>query len=117
MPEFPTYLCGISPDEKGGYRLTVEPASDFDLVRAKALGGRRRWLWWRYRVWQFDTPDENGLAGLLSALRDMGVVFLGAGPGTPAGHVFERLRDQGLVQGRYRRIVWRGPGRWKVDNA
>ena len=117
MPAFPTYLRDISPDERGGYRLTVEPANDFDVTRAKSLGGRRRWQWWRYRVWEFLTPDEAGLAALLSSLRDMGVVFLGAGPGNPGGHVFERLRDEGLVQGTYRRIVWLGPGRWKVDNA
>lgn len=83
-----------------------------DRGRLRALGGRRGFMtpW----VWTFEVEDDRGLAPLLAALRDLGIVFLGVDKGWSPGDIFEDLRERGLVKGPFEEIVWSGPGRSEV---
>ena len=108
----PSWLSSpMSGDEPGSYVCTVYPADGFDAERARTLGGvqPRRWFSKRWE-WEFRAANDEELARLLSALRDMGVAFLAAGPGWPAGDIFENMREHGRVSGPYRGIWWYGPG-------
>ncbi|WP_152531682.1 hypothetical protein [Pseudomonas syringae] len=59
------------------------------------------------------TPDEDFKIKIFSALRDKGVCF-SAGPDWCPAEVFEFLRDQKKLTGSYRKIIWFGPGKFKV---
>jgi hypothetical protein len=59
-------------------------------------------------------PDEVSLGVLVGQLRDLGVSFVGAGP-MPASDDVELMRDRGLVNGKFRAVVWRGPGNWYTE--
>lgn len=48
-------------------------------------------------------------AALFDRLRTHDFCFA-AGPGWSPAEVFEHFRDEGLLQGAYRRIAWRSPG-------
>ena len=48
-------------------------------------------------------------AALFYQLRTHDFCFA-AGPGWSPAEIFEHLRDEGLLQGTYRRIAWRSPG-------
>jgi hypothetical protein len=96
-------------------RAFVHITRGADRRALAALGGRREYRWWGR--WVFPIADEAALARLLGSLRDLGLPFLGAGPGWHPGAVFEDLRDRGLVAGSYRKIYWTGPGEWHVRDA
>ena len=111
---FPSYLRDYTPHGTD-YVLEVYPGEGFDIEKASALGGKQPVRWFRKQdVWVYRATDYAGMAKLLEALRDMGVAFLAAGPGWPIGHVFEHMRTEGLVSGRYLAIWWRGPGLWET---
>lgn len=55
----------------------------------------------------------NAKAKLFARLRDFEVCF-SAGPDWSPSEIFEYLRDQGLLIGRYRRVAWSGPGRFTI---
>lgn len=83
-----------------------------DRGALRALGGRQEFVW--AGRWIFPVSGERAFAKLLSALRDLGLPFVGAGPGWHPGAVFEELRERGLVLGPYKKIYWTGPGAWHV---
>jgi hypothetical protein len=60
--------------------------------------------------------DKAELASVLTALQELGIPFISAGPNPPSD-VFEFLRSEGLVTGRVRGIRWRGPGDAIIDDA
>lgn len=86
--------------------VVVDIESGIDVERLRALGGRRKLL--NRHQWVIGTEGDVELAGLLAALRDLGVAFAG-GQGWPPSAQFERLRDAGLIDGPYLEVVWRGP--------
>jgi hypothetical protein len=95
------------------YSRGVEPKA------LRAIGGHRTWLGWLgLGVWRFPGGrDDRAMAALLRSLSDLGIALVGAGPDWHPGGIFEYARERGLVSGTYRRIVWRGPGEWEVDEA
>lgn len=58
-------------------------------------------------------PDQNFKIKLFEKLRDEGVCF-SAGPDWCPADVFEFLRDQKMLAGVYRKIIWCGPGNPKI---
>ncbi|MBA4703768.1 hypothetical protein [Pseudomonas savastanoi] len=58
-------------------------------------------------------PDQDFKAKIFSILRDEGVCF-SAGPDWCPAEVFEFLRDQKILTGNYRKIIWYGPGKLKI---
>lgn len=57
--------------------------------------------------------SQEAKAEMLSKLRDCGICFSG-GPDWSPSEVFEYLRDCGLLTGRYRKVIWRGPSQMEV---
>jgi hypothetical protein len=57
--------------------------------------------------------SQEAKAEMLSKLRDCGICFSG-GPDWSPSEVFEYLRDRGLLTGRYRKVIWRGPSQMDV---
>jgi hypothetical protein len=55
------------------------------------------------------------LAGVLTALQELGIPFVSGGPNPPTD-VFEFLREEGLVTGRVRGIAWGGQGNPTLDD-
>lgn len=58
--------------------------------------------------------DEQDKANLFGRLRQLGLAFAAGREWSPSD-VFEYLRDQGLLQGIYRRLIWTSPGRMHVS--
>lgn len=58
-------------------------------------------------------PDQEFKIRLFETLRDEGVCF-SAGPDWCPADVFEFLRDQGMLTGFYRKIIWCGPDKPKI---
>lgn len=58
-------------------------------------------------------PDQDFNIMLFAKLRDEGVCF-SAGPDWCPADVFEFLRDQKMLVGVYRKIIWCGPGKPKI---
>ncbi|MBX8497924.1 hypothetical protein [Pseudomonas cichorii] len=52
-------------------------------------------------------------ARIFERLRDEGVCF-SSGPGWCPSDVFEFLREQEMLSGFYRKIMWDGPGKFRV---
>ena len=61
------------------------------------------------RTFSLTTPNQSIKIQIFERLRDQGVCFSG-GPDWCPADVFEFLRDNKLLTGPYRKIVWRGPG-------
>jgi len=59
------------------------------------------------------TPNQSSKITVFEKLRDAGVCF-SAGPGWCPADVFEFLRENKMLSGPYRRIVWRGPGESQI---
>mgnify|MGYP006869414296 CR=1 FL=1 len=64
-------------------------------------------------VFSLTAPDQNFKIRLFEKLRDEGVCFSAGQDWSPA-EVFEFLRDNGMLTGPYRKIVWDGPRRSRV---
>ena len=60
--------------------------------------------------------NKTELASVLTALQELGIPFVSAGPNPPSD-VFEFLRSEGLVTGRVRGIRWRWPGDAIIEDA
>jgi hypothetical protein len=73
---------------------------EMGAARARMLG----------HTWRIAYTDNNDLAAKLSKLRDLGLPFLGGPSGWPPAAVVAEFRDQGLMTGSYREIIWRGNG-------
>ncbi|WP_330210754.1 hypothetical protein [Pseudomonas sp. AM4(2022)] len=58
-------------------------------------------------------PDQEFKIRLFEKLRDEGVCFSG-GPDWCPADVFEFLREQKMLAGVYRKIIWCGPGKQKI---
>jgi len=58
-------------------------------------------------------PDQDFKIRLFAKLRDEGVCFSG-GPDWCPADVFDFLRDQKMLTGFYRKIVWGGPKNPKI---
>lgn len=59
------------------------------------------------------TPDQRFKAKIFEKLRDEGICF-SAGPGWCPAEIFELLRDNKMLNGSYRKILWHGPGKPEV---
>ena len=106
----PSTLSG--PVKRDGLDVwTLDPSDDLDAARLGALGGSQpRFLLWKLGTWEFRTSSDQEVATLLTALRDMGVAFEAEGKMFMSGHIFELLREQGLVSGSYLGIWSDGRG-------
>jgi hypothetical protein len=51
---------------------------------------------------------------LLETLNNLGFAF-SAGRGWPPSDIFEEYRERGLLSGTYKKIEWRGPGDWFIE--
>jgi len=60
--------------------------------------------------------DEEEKSVIFEKLRDMGVCFSAGREWSPS-EVFEHLREKGFLQGGYRKISWKGPGNYIVENV
>lgn len=58
-------------------------------------------------------PDQDFKIKLFEKLRDEGICF-SAGPDWCPADVFEFLRDQKMLTGVYRKIIWCGPEKPKI---
>lgn len=58
-----------------------------------------------------DTADR---IRLMVCLRDIGVPF-SYGPGWAPSEIFEYLRNQGELAGKYRRVLWKGRGDFVIS--
>jgi hypothetical protein len=81
----------------------------------KLLGGKRRLL--RRRRWILAYENEMKLAETLSALRDLGLAFVGDVGGWPPSAVFSDLRSKGLLHGDHQELLWEGPAKMAVSNV
>ena len=59
--------------------------------------------------------NDESKAKMMGSLRDQGIYF-SYGHGWSPSAVFEYLRDQGLLSGKYQRISWTGPGKYQVES-
>lgn len=55
------------------------------------------------------SDSDTVLVAHLSALRDAKFAMAGALGGWPRAAVFEQLRDQGQLSGKFWEIMWKGP--------
>lgn len=66
----------------------------------------------------FDYRNENEKTNVFKQLREIGLPFAGgAGAGWYPAEQFEDLRDKGLVSGMYKRIYWRAPNDYVIEEA
>ncbi|MGE6388050.1 hypothetical protein ACQKEN_20605 [Pseudomonas sp. NPDC078416] len=65
------------------------------------------------KVMSLVTLNQRSKIIVFEKLRDAGVCF-SAGPGWCPADVFEFLRENKMLSGPYRRIVWRGPGESQI---
>jgi hypothetical protein len=63
-----------------------------------------------------DVADDAEKARIFDALRPLGVAFSDGKEWCPA-EVFEYLRDQGLLSGKFVRISWRQPGQFHLADV
>jgi hypothetical protein len=115
---FPIFVRDLSAHDG---RIEITFSDDVDAAALRAIGGRPRsggfWIFTSEdrSIWTFPGGDDSrAMAVVLNALRDIGLPFLGAGPGWHPGAIFEDLRDHGLATGPYRKVEWYGPGEWVV---
>ncbi len=74
--------------------------------QAAALGGKREFFG---RRWRIACRERKTLAKALAGLRAAGFYFADQPHGWPPAAVFDQLREEGLVEGRVKRVTWRGP--------
>jgi hypothetical protein len=110
MPQSLNYVSWI-----GNGRIDMvcrEPALRRQL---KLLGGKRRLL--RRSSWILAYENEMKLAETLSALRDLGLAFVGGVSDWPPSAVFSDLRNKGLLHGDHQELLWEGPEKMAVSNV
>ncbi len=117
MNEMPSYISWIN----GGH-VVASVGADDQIETVQRLGGHPisrsrtnpaevdRYNW---RI-EYQHRNDGALAVILTDLRDHDFAFVFTGHGIEAGDQFERLRNDGLVDGVYRAIWWRGPGLWET---
>ena len=101
--------------EAASSRVVVQLVDEAILGKLNALG---------FRTVTGSTPqllsttvsNQMEKAQLFSLLRDEEVCF-SAGPDWCPADVFEHLRDQGMLAGKYRRIAWTAPGKSLVTDC
>ena len=67
-------------------------------------------------TYAINVGGDREKAALFDRLRVQEFCFA-AGPGWSPAEIFERFRDEGLLQGAYRRIAWRSPGSPLVEEC
>jgi len=82
--------------------------SESAVQQVKSLGGRRTLL--SSEKWKLRYDSEAVLAAHLSVLRDAEIAMAGALGGWPPAAVFEQLREQGKLSGKFVEIMWKRPG-------
>lgn len=88
-------------------------SSKFDSI-LQSLGGQKDELEGNL-VWILRCEDDTDLGTILGKLRDAGALFESSPTGWPPAAVFAKLRDQGLVGGEFKEVIWKGPGNWRVQ--
>ncbi|MEI7929394.1 MAG: hypothetical protein WCH40_12655 [Verrucomicrobiales bacterium] len=88
--------------------ISVVCRDGFAAKQVKALGGKRSIF--KPRTWKIHFNSQAELASVLSALRDARVAMAGALAGWPPAAVFEQLREEGKLSGKFTEIVWSRPG-------
>jgi hypothetical protein len=95
----------------------VESVSDSDVVvvcrnpatenQLKVMGGKQTLL--PPRKWKIPYASEEQLASVLSTLRDAQIAMAGSLEGWPPSAVFQQLRDNGKLAGKFTEIMWSKP--------
>jgi hypothetical protein len=98
-------------------RIFVSEVADETMSILKAMGAYQEAEYPKPKTWFIDYTDERDEAKKLSQLRDFGIVFGYSAAGWPPGAIFEEFRDKGLISGTYKRIYWRGPDEFIVEEA
>jgi hypothetical protein len=65
-------------------------------------------------IWTIPYQGDEHLAKLLDQLNRLGVLFVDQPAGWPPAAIFRDLRKKGLLHGSFRRVSWKGPGKWLV---
>jgi len=63
-----------------------------------------------------NVSGEEEKSVIFEKLRGMGVCFSAGREWSPS-EVFEYLREKGFLNGRYRKISWKGPGNYIVEDV
>ena len=108
MPDKCLVVTDIAGERAVIETTEVDVASDTLLVQ---LGFK--WNGTRYLRHISDHLDRQAL---VRELMRAGALFAG-GPDWSPSELVEYYRDQGSVQGDYKRIVWRSPERYEVSKA
>ena len=58
-------------------------------------------------------PDDDAKVQLFKELREYGICFSVGREWSPA-EMFEWLRDQGRLSGKFKAIAWKGPDNWFI---
>ncbi|UQI31102.1 hypothetical protein M3M50_00355 [Pseudomonas bijieensis] len=66
-------------------------------------------------IYVFQVADNRQKAKVFDALRSLGVAF-SAGKEWCPSEVFEYLRDEQLLSGKYLRVAWTQPGQYRLTN-
>jgi hypothetical protein len=69
----------------------------------KALGGRKALL---SKDWDISYKNKEELAQILKALNRLGVCFVGSTHGWPPSEILAKLKEDGLLDIRWKEIVW-----------
>ena len=83
--------------------------SDSLAARAvRSLGGRQAFLF--FGGWKLHYSSKGELAAHLAALRDAQFAMAGGPAGWPPAAIFEEMRAQGKLVGKFVEICWLGSG-------
>ncbi|WP_246883060.1 hypothetical protein [Pseudomonas sp. Tri1] len=66
-------------------------------------------------IYLLRVADNKQKAGVFDELRSLGVAF-SAGKECCPSEVFEYLRDEQLLRGKYLRVAWTQPGQYRLTN-
>jgi hypothetical protein len=87
--------------------VSVKCRDDTAAELVKSLGGKRALL--ASAIWKLHYSSEVELASHLSALRDARIAMAGSLVGWPPAAIFEQLRDNGKLTGKFIEIMWSKP--------
>ncbi len=66
--------------------------------------------------WKISVNDEKGKADIFRFLRDQDFCFSSGREWSPS-EVFEYLKEKGLLTGKYKRISWIAPGKYRIQTT
>jgi hypothetical protein len=95
-------------------QVVIEHVESETVLKLIALGAQSE-MRNNQLIWTLQVANDYQIGVLLSALRDLGILFVGGSSGWPPAEVFDELRSRGLIAGKFDELVWAGQGRWRVS--